>query len=111
MQSQHFKHVYFRQTTRFLKFRFWFSPGPSATQCQPRGPGTEDDMHVTSQQGYVTQYFYLTTTNHFALKIILYMLLEISRSLETIKTYTNQYLVSNDNNENISRIKQDMRNR
>ena len=35
MQSQHFYYIYFRQTTRILKFRFWFSPRPSATQCQP----------------------------------------------------------------------------
>ena len=41
-----FYYVYFRQTTRFLKFRFWFSPGPSATQCQPRGPGTEDVLAI-----------------------------------------------------------------
>ena len=33
--------------------------------------------------------------NHFALKIILCLPLEISRSLETFKTSTNQYLVSN----------------
>jgi hypothetical protein len=57
MQSQHFYYVYFRQTTRFLKFRFWLSPGPSATQCQPWGPGTEDDyctvVHVQPRsQGF-----------------------------------------------------------
>jgi hypothetical protein len=42
MQSLHFYYAYFQQTTRFLKFRFWPSPGPPATQCQQRGPVTED---------------------------------------------------------------------
>ena len=52
-------------------------------------------MHVTSQQGSLN-IFILTTTNHFALKIILCMPLEISRSHETFKTSTNQYLVCNE---------------
>jgi hypothetical protein len=29
-------------------FSFWFSPGPQATQCQPRGPGTEDGFDLDS---------------------------------------------------------------
>ena len=53
------------------------------------------DMHVTSQQGS-RNIFMQTTTNNFALKIILCMPLEISRSLETFKTSTNQYLVCNE---------------
>ena len=53
------------------------------------------DMHVTSQQGSRNIFIY-TTTNHFALKIILCVPLEISKSLETFKMYTNQYLVSNE---------------
>jgi hypothetical protein len=53
------------------------------------------DMHVASQQGS-RNIFIWTTTNHFALKIILCMPFEIPRSLETFKTSTNQYLVSNE---------------
>ena len=49
--------------------------------------------HVTTG---VTQYFYLPNTNHFALKTILCLPFEISRSLKTFKTSTNQYLVSNE---------------
>jgi hypothetical protein len=53
------------------------------------------DMHVTSQQGS-RNIFIKTNTNHFALKIIFCMPLEISISLETFKTSTNQYLVSDE---------------
>ena len=53
------------------------------------------DMHVTSQQGS-RNISISTTTNHFALKITLCIPLEISRSLKTFKTSTNQYLVSNE---------------
>jgi hypothetical protein len=50
--------------------------------------------HVTTG---VMQYFYLDKpTNHFALKTILCLPFEISRSLKTFKTSTNQYLVSNE---------------
>jgi hypothetical protein len=54
------------------------------------------DIHVTSQQGRARNTFILTTTDHFALKIILRIPLEISTSLKTFKTSTNQYLVSNE---------------
>jgi hypothetical protein len=95
------------------------------------------DLHVTSQQGSGNIFIY-TTTNHFALKTILCLPFEISRSLKTFKTSTNQYLVSNEyfymvnpccdvnkttvneiknlsnlitSSEKISRTKQDMKNR
>ena len=48
-------------------------------------------MHVTSRNIFIQ-----TTTNHFALKTILCLPFEISRVLETFKTSTNQYLVSNE---------------
>ena len=44
---------------------------------------------------WVTQHFYLDN-NYFALKTILCLPFEISRSLKTFKTSINQYLVSNE---------------
>ena len=49
----------------------------------------------TSQQGS-SNIFIQTTTDYFAFKTILCLPFEISRSLKTFKTSTNQYLVSNE---------------
>ena len=52
-------------------------------------------QYVMSLQGS-SNIFIKTNTNNFALKTILCLLFEISRSLKTFKTSTSQYLVSNE---------------
>ena len=53
-------------------------------------------MHVTTTGRGHAIFLSRQPTNHFALETILCLPFEISRSLKTFKTSTNQYLVSNE---------------
>ena len=64
------KHVYFRKTTRFLKFRFGFSPGPGTEDGLRQEKNSKEQRVITDYMHDISKFCRLWLSKTYTAKVI-----------------------------------------